>query len=110
MYIKQVFGPLINQRPFSCPEVAVDRTVIRRAFPLLQVKAADEAQGIFSGYLATYDDDLVGDRIIPGAFKKTLSELQNKQQNRASRYLLPILWGHDQTEPIGGFTVAREDS
>jgi HK97 family phage prohead protease len=76
----------------------------------MRLKALDEA-GTFSGYLAVFNNvDLGGDKIAPGAFTKTLQELRSKQERQGSRYILPIFFGHDPTDPIGGFTLAREDA
>jgi HK97 family phage prohead protease len=59
----------------------------------IEIKATVDDSGTFEGFAATYDTvDLQGDAISPGAFKKTLSE--------GSR-VLPLLWQHDQSQPIG---------
>lgn len=63
------------------------------------VKSIDE-QGIFEGYAAVFgNEDLGGDIIEPGAFKKTLQENPR----------MPILWQHDPREPIGVTLEAYED-
>lgn len=60
---------------------------------------ADDIEGrTFKGYASTYDKDLGGDIIVPGAFAKTLSE-------RAVR--VKVLWQH--SEPIGRPLMMRED-
>jgi HK97 family phage prohead protease len=83
----------------------------RRTFPLLEVKALDDAAGTFSGYLAVFDNvDQGGDVIRAGAFQKSLVDLQTKQRTRKSRYVLPIFWSHLPEEPLGGFVEASEDS
>jgi hypothetical protein len=64
----------------------------------LRVKAIDET-GKFTGIGAVYNNvDLGGDRILPGAFTKTLEA--GKQ--------LPLLWQHNPSDPIG--TVKVTDS
>jgi len=64
-----------------------------------EVKQLDEA-GVFEGYAAVFgNEDLGGDVIEPGAFKKTLKENPT----------LPILWQHDVREPIGVTLEACED-
>lgn len=64
------------------------------------VKSIDE-QGIFEGYAAVFgNEDLGGDIIEPGAFKKTLQENPR----------MPILWQHDPREPIGVTLEAYEDT
>lgn len=63
------------------------------------VKSIDE-QGIFEGYAAVFgNEDLGGDIIEPGAFKKTLQENPR----------MPILWQHNPREPIGVTLEAYED-
>jgi HK97 family phage prohead protease len=83
----------------------------RRTFPLLQIKTFDaDGAGTFTGYLAVFNNvDQGGDKILPGAFSKTLAELREKQKRNGSRYLLPIFFGHNPSDPIGGFTDAKED-
>jgi HK97 family phage prohead protease len=62
-----------------------------------QVKDISE-NGTFSGYASTFsNEDLGGDIVAPGAFKKTISE--NPE--------VPILWSHD--ELIGVNKTAEED-
>lgn len=59
--------------------------------------------GSFSGHLAVFNNvDDGGDKILPGAFDKTLAE-------RGSRPL-PILWMHDRLDPLGVFTNLQPDS
>lgn len=71
----------------------------RRNFKL-EIKELDEEQGTFVGYAAVFgNEDLAGDVIEPGAFKKTLQENAR----------IPILWQHDAREPIGVTLEAAED-
>jgi len=58
----------------------------------------DNETRVFKGYASTYDKDLGGDIILPGAFAKTLSE-------RADR--VKVLWQHN--EPIGRPVKMYED-
>lgn len=58
----------------------------------------DNETRVFKGYASTYDKDLGGDIILPGAFAKTLSE-------RADR--VKVLWQHN--EPIGRPMKMYED-
>jgi hypothetical protein len=54
------------------------------------------ADGTFVGMGAVYNNvDLGGDKILPGAFTRTLN----------SRKVLPILWQHQPDNPIGSCTV-----
>jgi uncharacterized protein len=65
----------------------------------LKIKSLDEKTGKFSGVGAVYNNvDLGGDKILPGAFTKTLGE--GKQ--------IPLLWQHNPSDPIG--TVKVTDS
>ena len=64
----------------------------------IEIKSMDEASGGFEGYLAAYGNvDHGGDKFLPGAFSK------------AGRKRYPLLWYHNTQEPIGYFTVERED-
>jgi HK97 family phage prohead protease len=64
--------------------------VERRDF-IFKIKSIDDA-GKFTGMAATYNNvDLGNDRILPGAFTRTLSA--GKQ--------FPVLWQHDPANPIG---------
>jgi len=70
-----------------------------RDYPL-QIKAVDEQEGTFSGYLSVFGvTDSYGDVVERGAFKRTLKS--NKGE-------FPLLWFHSPWEPIGGFK-AKED-
>ena len=55
----------------------------------------------FEGYASTYKKDLVGDRVLKGAFKKTLAE-------RLPLGKIKILWQH--IEPLGMPIEMHEDS
>jgi uncharacterized protein len=60
-----------------------------------ELKALAE-DGTFEGYGSTYlNVDLVGDRVMPGAFTKSLQDAGGQ---------IPLLWSHDAAQPIG---VAR---
>lgn len=67
----------------------------------LQVKRAP-AQGRFTALASTFDVDRQGDRIVRGAYARTLAALKA----RGGR--LPLLWQHDQSEPIGSIETIRE--
>lgn len=71
----------------------------RQAFAF-ETKAVDEA-GLFEGYASTFgNEDLGGDVVMPGAFRKTIVE----------RPEVPILWSHDPYElPLGKSVEMRED-
>jgi uncharacterized protein len=62
----------------------------------------DVKSGVFRGYASTFDLDLQGDVVRPGAFARTLKERGGSP--------IPILWSHNTSEPIGAGTEAKEDS
>jgi HK97 family phage prohead protease len=69
----------------------------------LQFKFADGGNAI-EGYAARFGEkDLASDIIAPGAFAKSLAELQ------AAGHRLPMLWAHDQSETVGSWAELRED-
>ncbi|ETZ06876.1 putative prohead protease [Holospora obtusa F1] len=61
-------------------------------------------QGIFSGYASTYIKDNAGDKIMPGAFQKTLWNWKTKKHRFPHIY-----WEHDIEEPIGICLKLKED-
>ena len=76
-----------------------------------QVKATDSGGvGVISGYLSTWSVDQGGDQIMPNAYDVTLAQAKAQRDARGGRYLFPILWSHDETQPIGGWVSAVPDS
>jgi HK97 family phage prohead protease len=75
-------------------------------FQEFKAMAADEKLAQFSGYAATFGNvDLSGDRIIPGAFAKSI--VQRKGD-------IDVFWGHPDPifgsgEPIGSTSFIAED-
>lgn len=77
--------------------------VKRRAFGL-EIKAVDKA-GVFSGYCSVFGTlDSYRERVAPGAFLASLAE------TKATGRKLPILWAHNQSEPIGHWDRLEEDA
>lgn len=67
------------------------------------VKSLDET-GTFSGYASVFDNkDSAGDVVRKGAFAKTLAEWAQKGR------LPPMLWQHERKNPIGYFSLMKED-
>ena len=65
-----------------------------KSFDLIETKADDEA-GHFTALASVFGNvDLVGDRMMPGAFKNTLEE---KRQKNA---VLPIVFSHAWDDPM----------
>lgn len=71
-----------------------------REIAWLEHKAEDGGGGRFSGYGAAYNIDLVGDKILPGAFAQTIKDRKGK---------VPILACHDMTQWIGQSVSLAED-
>lgn len=69
----------------------------------LELKDISE-QGVITGYGAIFNNvDEYGDRIVPGAFAKSLAR-------SASTGAMPLmLWNHKSDEPIGVWTEMAED-
>lgn len=71
-----------------------------KSFPSA-IKVANN--GYIEGYLATYTPDDVGDKILPGAFSKTLSD------SKASGRTIKYLFNHDLSQPLGVIEEIVED-
>lgn len=62
----------------------------------------DRTIGTIIGYASTYGNiDMVGDRVMPGAFKKSIAKF--KKTGR----MIPMLSGHSTDNVIGGFDPSR---
>jgi uncharacterized protein len=74
----------------------------------IRVKAIDgqdgtgEDDGTFEAIVATYDLDSYGDKIVPGAFEKTLAEW------KASGDPIPVIWSHMSYDPESHIGVVEE--
>lgn len=74
----------------------------QRAFNF-ETKALD-SQGVFSGYGSVFDViDSYREVVTPGAFTKSLEKWKAKDR------LPPMLYQHRSAEPLGAFTLMRED-
>jgi HK97 family phage prohead protease len=92
------------------PAPTLTKSAPARLALTIKVKSFDGASGTFTGYLSTFgNEDLVRDVVEAGAFTKTLADAEAKRAADSSPYLFPILWQHNPTEPIGGFTTMTED-
>jgi hypothetical protein len=86
-------APVLNRGAGRPPE-------IKRAPAAL---AAVEPDGSFAGYASLFGiADLAGDTVEPGAFAASLA--------RRGPSGVKMLWHHDPAEPIGAWTVLREDA
>lgn len=73
----------------------------------LTFKDIDQKQGIVSGYLSAFNvADAYKDVVLPGAFTKTIQEQGPESRQPRIKHLL----NHDITQPIGKFTMLKEDS
>lgn len=74
----------------------------------VDIKAAgghESAEGVFEAIVAAYNVDSGGDRIIPGAFAKTLAKWESSGDP------IPIYWSHRMDDPdynIGHVLEAKE--
>jgi HK97 family phage prohead protease len=70
----------------------------------LEVKFSEPSDaGEFSGIASVFGEvDLMGDTVVPGAFRKSLAE------HKAKGRMPLLLWMHDLTAPIGRWTDIRE--
>ena len=76
--------------------------MIRKSFNL-EIKTVQE-DGFFSGYGAVFGNvDWYNDVILPGAFAKSLEKWAEKNK------MPPVLWNHNDGEPIGVYTNIYED-
>lgn len=73
---------------------------MHHSHPLVVKRAA--GQGRFTALASTFEPDRQGDRVVPGAFARTLAAIE-KSGGRT-----PLLWNHDPAEPIGSIETARE--
>lgn len=86
-------------------------TVETKILGFAEIKSLDDVHGTFEGYLAAFNnEDGNGDIIERGAFTKTLGEAKQVQSKNGATFLYPLLWMHDENNPIGGFTDMKEDS
>jgi hypothetical protein len=75
-------------------------------FSLASFKAAGSGQGEFEALVSVFGNvDLGGDRIVPGAFAKSLARWEESGDP------IPVIWNHDWDNPlahIGAVTSAEE--
>ena len=67
--------------------------------------------GTIEGYASVFDVQDEGNDIVrPGAYLQSIADCKALVRKGQQTYLLPMLWQHDQTQPIGGWTSLEEDS
>lgn len=80
-------------------------SIKKAAYPA-RVKATDQAQGIFEAIVSVFGNvDLVGDRVVKGAFTKSLADW------KASGDPIPVVWSHqwDNLDAIAGQVLEAEE-
>ena len=81
-----------------------------KSVSLAEIKISDDEPGSFFGYLSVFNNTDKGDDVMcKGAFTKTIQESKTWASTHNKAFLLPILWMHDKTKPLGGFTEMVED-
>ena len=76
----------------------------------VSVKAVDDDQGLIEAYGSIFDiEDKGGDIVRPGSFKRTIKNSKSRVQDGKARFLIPMLWQHNEKQPIGGWYELEED-
>lgn len=88
----------------TAPETKSSNGMSRLDFDC-EIKLLDNgAAGVIEGYGSLFGlMDRGGDIMMPGAFKASLAELKRKKS------LIPMLWQHDSSSPIGTWPEVVED-
>lgn len=83
------------------------KRVITAAAKFKAAETEGEAEGAVTAYVAVFDNvDLHGDRIVKGAFTRTLGEWSAKGGK------IPVVWSHQSNDPdmfLGTVSKATED-
>lgn len=67
--------------------------------------------GQIEAYGAAFNNiDEGNDRILPGAFTRTIQNSKARAKARQKKYILKMLWQHDPNEVIGGWYDLSEDT
>jgi HK97 family phage prohead protease len=78
--------------------------------PLRAIKSIGGHGDAVSGYLSVFGNvDLTNAVVEQGSFIKTMIESKAFAAKHGTSAIWPLLWQHDQHEPIGGIVEARED-
>lgn len=84
-------------------------TTRTKTFPA-QIKAIEgegdaEDEGVFEAIVSVFGNvDMVGDRVVKGAFEKTLKDWE------ASGDPIPVIWNHDWFDPMAHLGVVLESA
>lgn len=67
----------------------------KQAFPLASFKASDRTAGTFEALVSVFGNvDVVGDKVMPGAFTKSLETWQESGDP------IPVIWSHEWDNPF----------
>lgn len=70
----------------------------------IEFRFAAEGEGAIAGYACVFSElDSHNTAFAPGAFRQSVVE------QRAAGHVIPMLWGHDQTQVVGTWTAIEED-
>lgn len=95
-----------NEALWLTKDIAADNGIDKqnKTFDAVMSVKMLEAEGEFEGYASTFGNvDQGGDIVVRGAFKKSLRKIKKEKR------LIPMLWQHDQREPIGVYKSIVED-
>lgn len=68
-----------------------------------EIKAYDTATGVVEAIVSVFNNvDLGGDRVVPGAFSKTLQEWQTKGDP------IPVIWSHEWDDPTSHIGIVTD--
>lgn len=85
----------------------MDKKYLHSSFNITELKTIRRdglELGIIKGYASTFDNvDRGDDRVMKGAFDKTIIDWQNKGRQ------IPMFFQHDYKSVIGGFAIVRSD-
>ena len=76
------------------------------------IRTDDDGQefGQIEAYGAMFGNvDEGNDRIVKGAFTRTIQNSKSRAKSRSKQYIIPMLWQHDTHELIGGWSSMSED-
>src|SRR5690348_7112555 len=77
----------------------------------ITTNAQGQEVGVIDAYGAMFNNvDDGNDRILPGAFVRTLKNSKARAKSRAKDYMLKMLWQHSAEDIIGGWMDVQEDS
>ena len=89
-----------GEKAVNDEQMKAARAVERKTAKISEADLAADEAGVFTGYASIFGNiDSHGDAVMPGAFRKSLSERGN---------VVPLLWQHDQAEPVGVIELVED--